>query len=78
MSTLKRYWIWVALTVLALMLVLPVGNLQAGPTRQGETDFAAIDAYVAGQVKDLGLPGLALGIVQDGQIAHLRGFCVFR
>jgi CubicO group peptidase (beta-lactamase class C family) len=53
-----------------------IGNVKAGPALRGETDFAAIDAYVTEQMKHLGIPGLALGIVQDGQIAHLVGFGV--
>ena len=76
MSTLKRYRNWFALACLALLLVLAMGNVQAGPTQQAETDFAAIDAYVSAQQEKLGIPGLALGIVQEGQVAHLRGFGV--
>lgn len=39
-------------------------------------DFAAIDAYVTEQMNNLGIPGMALGIVRDGQIVHLQGFGV--
>ena len=63
-----------ALSCLALALVLMHGNVNASPLAQTETDFNTIDAYVAEQVKNLGIPGLAFGIIQDGQIAHLQGF----
>src|SRR5690349_8939643 len=39
-----------------------------------EPDFAAIDAYVQGEMKATGIPGLALGIVQGDRIVHLTGF----
>jgi CubicO group peptidase (beta-lactamase class C family) len=49
---------------------------QSQPSVAGGTDFAAIDAYVTEQLNDLGIPGMALGIVQDGQIVHLQSFGV--
>ena len=61
---------------LALVLALSTGHAAANSAQPAETDLAAIDAYVTEQVNRLGIPGLALGIVQDGQIAHLRGFGV--
>ena len=36
--------------------------------------FTVIDAYIRGQMKDARIPGLALGIVHDGHLVHLRGF----
>ena len=36
--------------------------------------FSAVDAYVLAQMKAARVPGLALGIVRDGQCVHLRGF----
>ncbi len=57
------------------MLALTIGNVNASPTLR-ETDFAAIDAYVATQRDNLGIPGLALGIDKDGQIVHLQSFGV--
>ena len=46
MNTRKGYRIFLALICLALMVVLTIGNAKASPMLQGETDFAAIDAYV--------------------------------
>lgn len=74
MKTRKWYRIFTSLICLTLALTLSIGNAKAYQMQQGEADFAAIDAYVTQQVKDLGIPGLALGVIQDGQIAHLQGF----
>src|SRR3989337_2657597 len=76
MNTLKGYRIFFVLVCLTLMLVLAIGNVKASRTLQTETDFAAIDAYVTEQVNNLGIPGMALGVGQNGQIAHLQGFGV--
>jgi CubicO group peptidase (beta-lactamase class C family) len=76
MNTFKWNRIFFALICLTLVLALPIGNVKANPTLQGETDFAAIDAYVTEQMNDLDIPGMALGIVQDGQIVHVQGFGV--
>jgi CubicO group peptidase (beta-lactamase class C family) len=74
MNTLKCRRVFCALICLPLAFALTNGNVKAGRALQGETDFAAIDAYVTEQVNNLGIPGMALGIVQDGQIVHLSGF----
>jgi len=76
MNTLKWNRIFVTLVYLTLMLALSIGNVSASPTQQAETDFVAIDAYVSEQMNALGIPGMALGIVQDDQIVHLQGFGV--
>lgn len=76
MNTLKGYRIFFALLCLSLMLVPILGNVEASRTQQVITDSAAIDAYVTEQMKALGIPGMALGVVQNGQIAHLQGFGV--
>jgi CubicO group peptidase (beta-lactamase class C family) len=76
MNTHKAYRIFSALVCLTVMLALAFGNVNASRTQQAETDFAAIDAYVTEQMNNLGIPGMALGIVQDGQIVQLQGFGV--
>lgn len=76
MTIQKFYRLFLPLFCLALMLTLTIGSAQASPIQQTDADFAAIDAYVAEQVRVQGIPGLGLGILQDGQIAHLQGFGV--
>jgi CubicO group peptidase (beta-lactamase class C family) len=46
---------------------LPAGEAPA-------PSFTAIDAYIRRQMKDARIPGLALGIVHDGDPVHLRGY----
>jgi len=76
MNTLKWNQIFVTLICLTLMLGLAIGNANASPIQHAQTDIAAIDAYVTEQMNNLRIPGMALGIVQDGQIVHLQGFGV--
>ena len=76
MNTQKSYRLFLSLLCLTLILMLTAGTVNAGPTQQTRTDFTAIDAYVTEQLNNLGIPGMALGIVQDGQVAHVRGFGV--
>jgi CubicO group peptidase (beta-lactamase class C family) len=66
------------LLMLALLLavLLPAVSAGAMPTRNSPPDFAAIDAYVDAQMRDLRIPGLALAIVEGNQIVHLKGFGV--
>jgi CubicO group peptidase (beta-lactamase class C family) len=74
MNILKGHRIFSALICLVIMVALTVGNVNASQPHQIEPDFAAIDSYITEQMEGLSIPGLALGIVQDGQIAHLQGF----
>ena len=76
MNTLKGLRIFSTLVCLTLMLALTIGHVTASPTLQAETDFAAVDAYVTEQMNNLGIPGMALGIVRGGQITHVQGFGV--
>jgi CubicO group peptidase (beta-lactamase class C family) len=75
MNTLSfRQQRWVTVIVLlCLALTLTVSAAGAGSVATAQQpDFAAIDAFVEGQVKDLNLPGLALAIVHGDQIVHLK------
>ena len=62
-----------ALVGLALFIGLTAARVHAKPPRAA-ADFAAIDTYVERQMHELGIPGLALGIVQGDQVVHLKGF----
>lgn len=76
MNTFQKFRISMALVCLTLTFVLAIGNVKASLVQQEGRDFAAIDAYITEQMNELGLPGMALGIVQNGQIAHLQAFGV--
>jgi CubicO group peptidase (beta-lactamase class C family) len=58
--------------VAAVSLAAPITSAAAQAT--STPDFAAIDRYVDDQRQAQHVPGLALGIVQDGQVVHLRGY----
>jgi len=68
-SSVKRHTL---LAIVALLLCLTPATVGATVPTNADPDFAAIDAYVEGQVKDLNLPGLALAIVHGDQIVHLK------
>ena len=74
MNTIQRTRVFGSLVCLIVILSLAPGQVNASPTLQSGTDFAAIDAYVSEQMDNLGIPGMVLGIVQGNQIAHLKGF----
>jgi CubicO group peptidase (beta-lactamase class C family) len=73
MNYQRRVQIISTLICLALILGVGINVVAASPARQEETDFNAVDAYVAEQMDNLNIPGLGLAIIQDGQIAHLQG-----
>ncbi len=56
------------------MAVAVEGFTSDGTQRVQDIDIAAIDAYVETAMAVAHIPGLALGIVQNDRIVHLRGF----
>ena len=64
--------------VLLCMLLLVVVSVTALPVaaapRAGAPDLARIDAYISEQMQADHIPGLALGLVHNDQIVHMRGF----
>jgi CubicO group peptidase (beta-lactamase class C family) len=60
------------------MLLLVVVSFTALPVAAaspaGAPDLARIDAYISAQMQADHLPGVALGLVHNDQIVHLRGF----
>jgi CubicO group peptidase (beta-lactamase class C family) len=69
-------------SVLALVMALGVVWLiaPASAFAQGEAspaadpDFAAIDAYIQEEMREVHIPGLALGIVHGDEVVHLKSF----
>ncbi|HZW03588.1 MAG TPA: serine hydrolase domain-containing protein [Anaerolineaceae bacterium] len=58
-----------------LVLVL-LGALCAPVSAGAAPDFAALDAYLEQQRAAAHVPGLAIGVVQGGEIVHLQGYGV--
>lgn len=63
-------------TLLTLVLVLCIASFPARTllATGSPSDFGTIDAYIEAQMKEIGLPGLALGIVHGDQIVYLQGY----
>lgn len=62
------------LIVMACLICLSPTTVFASPLPATGTDFAAIDVYITARMKDLRIPGVAIGIVRGDQIAYLKGF----
>jgi CubicO group peptidase (beta-lactamase class C family) len=59
---------------MVVLSLVPTVPSYADPPPAASPDFAAIDAYIADEMHDVRIPGLALGIVHNDEIVHLRGF----
>ena len=59
---------------LALPPLVPLMQPVQAASSMGSSNFATIDHYVQAQLDASRIPGLALGIVQGDQVAHLQGF----
>lgn len=61
--------------LLAIVLLLtPLTTVAAAPTAGDVIDFAALDASIEAQMRKHGLPGVALAVVEDGEIVYLHGY----
>src|SRR5580698_687574 len=69
---------WEAQVVLLLLLAtsLPLARAQTPNTADPPKtfDLAAIDAYVAAQVRDQGYAGLSLAIMREGKVVLAKGY----
>jgi CubicO group peptidase (beta-lactamase class C family) len=70
--------LFLAITLMLLFLAMGPSNAaaQVASAPPSTPDFVEIDDYIEEQMRALCIPGLALGIVQDNQIVHLKGFGV--
>src|SRR6266516_2736780 len=69
--TTPRYALLCTLLLVVVSLTaLPV----AAASHAGAPDLTRIDAYVSEQMQADHIPGVALGLVHNDQIVHLRGF----
>src|SRR5256712_175332 len=60
--------------LLALMALASTALPIAATTRSNEPNIASIDAYISAQMLANHIPGVALGLVHNDQVMHLRGF----
>ncbi len=62
------------LTLIVLLYSLLPAPVVAGYAAANGADFAALDAAITAQMIKHGLPGVAVAVVEDGQIAYLKGY----
>jgi len=67
-----KKWISTAFILFVILLIVIPTTLAAGT--QQETGFDAVDAYIESEMEEWNLPGMALAIVQDGEIAYMNGY----
>ena len=70
---------WSRPLIRRLVTVLVAGCLVAATasvpaSAQPDPDLAGIDAYIEKEMREVHIPGLALGIVHNDELVHLRGF----
>src|SRR5688572_31620792 len=59
-----------------LVLLFVAFGVRRSFAQDSLTDFAAVDTYISTRMKELGIPGAALVIIQGDRIAHLKAFGV--
>lgn len=62
------------LTLLALLCLAPTLHSAAAPGFAAGMDVSALDAAIEAQMAKHGLPGVALALVEDGEIVYLKGY----
>jgi CubicO group peptidase (beta-lactamase class C family) len=64
------------LTMAILGILLSVASVRPALAQSMPANFDAVDDYITIKMKELGIPGAALVIVQGDQIVHLKAFGV--
>jgi len=63
------------MALVAACLIAPASAFAQGKASPAaDPDFAAIDAYIQEEMRDVHIPGLALGIVHGDEVVHLKSF----
>src|SRR6266487_934513 len=74
-TNLSRTIVGAVLACLLALLALPFTMLSvSAAAHSNEPDIARIDAYISAQMQADHIPGVALGLVHNDQIVHVRGF----
>ena len=66
----------ILLSIAILTVVLSVAGVKPALAKVTPASFEEVDAYISTKMKELGIPGAALVIVQGDQIVHLKAFGV--
>jgi CubicO group peptidase (beta-lactamase class C family) len=62
------------LLLVALLLASAPAPISAAPDLAGEIDLPALDAVIAAQMAKHGLPGVAVAVIEGGEIVYLEGY----
>src|SRR6266545_3611519 len=78
MNQLETFWLRkiIFLSMAILTLVSSMAIVRPAFAQVAPANFDEIDDYISARMKELGIPGAALVIVQGDQIVHLRAFGV--
>jgi CubicO group peptidase (beta-lactamase class C family) len=61
--------------IVLLLLLIPTNTpASAAASTSGGLDFSALDSVVTAQISKHGLPGVALAVIENGQIVYLKGY----
>ncbi|NOK57383.1 MAG: hypothetical protein GFH27_549309n118 [Chloroflexi bacterium AL-W] len=60
--------------IVSIIVFALFGGFSNGYTDTSEPDVAAIDAYIESEMQRDRIPGVALALVHDDQIVHVRGY----
>lgn len=72
---MKKHTSMLSLIVYLSIFLFPV-SFQSASSSSGTIDLNALDAAVAGQMKKHGLPGVALAVIENGEVIYLKGYGV--
>ena len=64
---------WLAILLGAICLIAFPSFVEPAAANPAP-DLASIDAYIEKEMREVRIPGLALGIVHNDEVVHLRGF----
>lgn len=64
------------ISIVILIIISSGFDVSRSFAKTGLTDFEEVDSYIHVKMKELGIPGAALVIVEGDQIVHLKGFGV--
>jgi len=76
MNQHKTFWLRkiIFLTMAILAVVSSMASVRTAFAQSTPANFDVVDDYISTKMKELGIPGAALVIVQGDQIVHLKAF----
>ena len=66
----------ILLSIVILSIVSPMLRVSPAFAQVTPANFDEVDNYISSKMKELGIPGAALVIIQGDQIVHQKGFGV--